>query len=107
VHSTRRSAQRKRQTFFIMHGISLITTIALGLSTALLFGLLARRVGLSPIVGYLVTGAAIGRHTPGFVGGQTVTRFLVEFAIDSTIVETSVDAGISSICNEFAARAAG
>src|SRR3989337_2668789 len=61
-----------------MHDISLITTIALGLSAALLFGLLAKRVGLSPIVGYLIAGIAIGPHTPGFVGDAKIASQLAE-----------------------------
>jgi predicted Kef-type K+ transport protein len=39
-----------------MHEIPLITTIALALSAALLFGLIARRLKLSPIVGCLTAG---------------------------------------------------
>jgi CPA2 family monovalent cation:H+ antiporter-2 len=64
-----------------MHDISLITTIALGLSAALLFGLLARRVGLSPIVGYLVAGVAIGPYTPGFVGNAHIAAQLAEMGV--------------------------
>lgn len=51
-----------------MHDISLITTIAFGLTAALFCGLLAKRIGVSPIVGYLVGGMIIGPHTPGFAG---------------------------------------
>jgi monovalent cation:H+ antiporter-2, CPA2 family len=64
-----------------MHDISLITTIALGLSTALLFGLLAKRIGLSPIVGYLIAGVAIGPHTPGFVGDAKIAAQLAEIGV--------------------------
>jgi monovalent cation:H+ antiporter-2, CPA2 family len=51
-----------------MHDITLITTIAFGLTSALVLGLLAKRFGISPIVGYLLAGVVIGPHTPGFVG---------------------------------------
>src|SRR6187399_3069900 len=64
-----------------MHDISLITTIALGLSAALLFGLLAKRVGLSPIVGYLLAGVAVGPHTPGFVGDAKIASQLAEIGV--------------------------
>ncbi|MDB6150750.1 MAG: TrkA-N:Sodium/hydrogen exchanger [Chthoniobacter sp.] len=64
-----------------MHDISLITTIALGLSTALVFGMLAKRLGLSPIVGYLVAGVAIGPHTPGFVGDANIAAQLAEIGV--------------------------
>src|SRR5215210_2148796 len=64
-----------------MHDISLITTIALGLSAALLFGLLAKRLRLSPIVGYLVAGVAVGPHTPGFVGNAHLAGQLAEIGV--------------------------
>ena len=64
-----------------MHDISLITTIALALSAALLFGLLAKRLGLSPIVGYLVAGIAIGPHTPGVVGDVKLASQLAEIGV--------------------------
>ena len=55
-----------------MHEIPLITTIALALSAALLFGLIARRLKLSPIVGYLIAGVLIGPYTPGVVGDAKI-----------------------------------
>lgn len=64
-----------------MHDISLITTIALGLTGALLFGLLAKRFGLSPIVGYLVAGIAVGPHTPGWSGDVKLAGQLAEIGV--------------------------
>src|SRR6478735_11705671 len=64
-----------------MHDISLITTIALALSAALVFGLLARRFGLSPIVGYLIAGVLIGPHTPGVVGDIKIAGQLSEIGV--------------------------
>jgi len=64
-----------------MHDISLITTIAVGLTAALFFGILAKRVGLSPIVGYLVAGIAIGPNTPGFVGDAKIAAQLAEIGV--------------------------
>jgi len=55
-----------------MHEIPLITTIALALSAALFFGLIVRRLGLSPIVGYLIAGVLIGPYTPGVVGDAKI-----------------------------------
>ena len=59
-----------------VHEINLITTIAFGLTAALIFGLLAKRFGLSPIVGYLIAGFVIGPHTPGFVGDVGLAKQL-------------------------------
>jgi CPA2 family monovalent cation:H+ antiporter-2 len=64
-----------------MHEIPLITTIALGLSAALLFGLVAKRIGLSPIVGYLVAGIVIGPYTPGVVGNADIASELAEIGV--------------------------
>ena len=64
-----------------MHDISLIKTIALGLTAALIFGLLAKRLGLSPIVGYLLAGIAVGPHTPGFVGDAKLAAQLAEIGV--------------------------
>jgi K+:H+ antiporter len=64
-----------------MHEIPLITTIALALSAALVCGLLARRIGLSPIVGYLLAGVLIGPHTPGVVGDTRIAAELSELGV--------------------------
>jgi CPA2 family monovalent cation:H+ antiporter-2 len=64
-----------------MHEIPLITTIALGLSAALLFGLVAKRLGLSPIVGYLIAGIVIGPYTPGVVGNAEIASQLAEIGV--------------------------
>ena len=64
-----------------MHEIPLITTIALGLSAALLFGLIAKRLGLSPIVGYVIAGIVIGPYTPGVVGNAEIASELAEIGV--------------------------
>ncbi len=64
-----------------MHDISLITTIAFGFTAALFFGILAKRLGLSPIVGYLLAGIAAGPHTPGFVGNLAIAGQLAEIGV--------------------------
>jgi CPA2 family monovalent cation:H+ antiporter-2 len=42
------------------HDIDLILTLTGGLSAALLLGYITQRLGLSPIVGYLLAGVAVG-----------------------------------------------
>ena len=64
-----------------MHEISLITTIALALSAALLFGLLTKRFGISPIVGYLIAGVVIGPYTPGVIGDTRIASQLAEIGV--------------------------
>ena len=64
-----------------MHDISLITTIALSLAAALVFGLLAKRLGLSPIIGYLIAGIVIGPYTPGISGDPVIASQLAEIGV--------------------------
>src|SRR5262249_22002173 len=52
----------------LMHDLPLISTIAAAFTAAWLLGLLTQRLGLSPLVGYLLAGVLIWPHTPGFVG---------------------------------------
>lgn len=56
--------------------LTIIITLVSGLTAALLFGLLARKVHLSPLVGYLLAGVIIGPYSPGFVADtHTVEQF--------------------------------
>lgn len=64
-----------------MHDISLITTIAFGLTAALILGLLSKRFGISPIVGYLLAGIVVGPYTPGFVGNTELAKQLAEIGV--------------------------
>ena len=49
------------------HNTDLIATIAVGLLAAFAGGLVANRLRLPLIVGYLLAGVAVGPFTPGFV----------------------------------------
>ncbi|MFD0937365.1 cation:proton antiporter, partial [Methylobacterium trifolii] len=63
------------------HATALIAIIALGLVIAFVFGMLAQRLRLPPLVGYLVAGIAIGPFTPGFVGDQELAGQLAEIGV--------------------------
>jgi CPA2 family monovalent cation:H+ antiporter-2 len=63
------------------HSITLITTLAASLGLALLLGLLADRLKLPALVGYLVAGIAIGPATPGFVADVELSRQLAEIGV--------------------------
>src|SRR6185436_16662046 len=63
------------------HDISIIATITVGLVLALLGGLLAYRLRLPPLVGYLIAGVALGPHTPGFVGDAHLAAQLAEIGV--------------------------
>lgn len=64
-----------------MHDISLITTVAAAFSAAWILGLLTQRLGLSPIVGYLIAGVLIGPHTPGFMGDVQLAQQAAELGV--------------------------
>lgn len=64
-----------------MHDISLITTIAFGFAAALFLGLIAKRCGMSPIVGYVLAGILAGPQTPGFVGDIAIASQLAEIGV--------------------------
>lgn len=59
----------------------LLSTIAVGLVAAFLFGFVAQKLRLSPIVGYLAAGVVIGPFTPGFVGDVEIGRELSEIGV--------------------------
>jgi len=63
------------------HDITLITTIAASLGLALLMGLVATRLRIPPIVGYLMAGIVIGPGTPGFVADVELSGQLAEVGV--------------------------
>ncbi len=63
------------------HDVTLIATVAAGFGLALVLGLLAVRVRLPALVGYLVAGVAIGPFTPGFVADSGIAAQLAEIGV--------------------------
>lgn len=61
--------------------LPLLKTIAAAVAAAWILGLITHRLGLSPIVGYLLAGVAIGPHTPGFVGDVALAQELAEIGV--------------------------
>lgn len=64
-----------------MADLPLLTTLAAGLAAAWVLGLMTQRIGLSPIVGYLLGGVVIGPYTPGFVGDEKIAYQLAEIGV--------------------------
>lgn len=64
-----------------MHEVPLLINITLALIIAFLGGVIARRLGLPTIVGYLLAGIAIGPFTPGFVGDIDTIQQLAELGV--------------------------
>jgi CPA2 family monovalent cation:H+ antiporter-2 len=63
------------------HEMPLVTTLAAALAAAWVLGVLAQRLRLSPVVGYLLAGVAIGPHTPGFTGDVALASQLAEIGV--------------------------
>ncbi len=64
-----------------MHGVELVLTLAGGLGAGLVFGYITQRLGLSPIVGYLIAGVVVGPYTPGFVANAGLAEQLAELGV--------------------------
>src|SRR5688572_26596093 len=64
-----------------MHSYDLILTLTAGLSAALVLGYVTQRLGLSPIVGYLLAGTTVGPYTPGFVADAALAEQLAEIGV--------------------------
>jgi hypothetical protein len=75
----RRVARNARRR--MPHDISLIATITMGLVLAYFGGLVAHRLRLPPLVGYLLAGVALGPFTPGFVGDANLASQLAEIGV--------------------------
>jgi len=64
-----------------MQELDLILTLAGGLAAALVLGYVTQRIGLSPIVGYLVAGILLGPATPGFDANREVATQLADVGV--------------------------
>ncbi len=64
-----------------MHHTPLIATIVAGLVLAFVFGALAHRIKVSPLIGYLLAGVLVGPFTPGFVADQGLANELAEIGV--------------------------
>ncbi|MBX5162398.1 MULTISPECIES: YbaL family putative K(+) efflux transporter [unclassified Rhizobium] len=63
------------------HDTPLISTIVGGLVLAFVFGALAHRLRMPPLVGYLIAGVLVGPHTPGYVADQSLAPELAEIGV--------------------------
>ena len=65
----------------MLHGTPLISTIVAGLVLAFIFGTIANRLRLPPLVGYLFAGILVGPYTPGFLADQSLAPQLAEIGV--------------------------
>ncbi|WP_312331977.1 cation:proton antiporter [Acinetobacter variabilis] len=63
------------------HDVELIILLAVGFGLALIFGYIAARLRLPPLIGYLVAGILISPNTPGVVGDVHLANQLAELGV--------------------------
>jgi CPA2 family monovalent cation:H+ antiporter-2 len=61
--------------------MDLVLTLSVSLAAALVLGYLTKRLGLSPLVGYLLAGILVGPSTPGFVADREVAEQLANIGV--------------------------
>ncbi|HPE08050.1 MAG TPA: cation:proton antiporter, partial [Smithellaceae bacterium] len=64
-----------------MNELNILITFTGGLAIALVFGYLAQRLKLSPIIGYLLAGVVAGPFTPGFVANRPIAEQFAEIGV--------------------------
>jgi monovalent cation:H+ antiporter-2, CPA2 family len=64
-----------------VHDIDLILTLAAASAAALVLRYLTQRLGLSPIVWYLLAGTLVGPPTPAFVANAEIAEQLAEVGV--------------------------
>src|SRR5688572_26342794 len=64
-----------------MHVSEIILTLTGSLAAALVLGFVTQRLGLSPIVGYLLAGLIVGPYTPGFVANRELANEFAEIGV--------------------------
>lgn len=65
----------------MVHASIFLINLSFSLSLALVLGVLAKRLRLSPIIGYLLAGIVLGPHTPGFVADAKMAHDFAEVGI--------------------------
>src|SRR5262245_48757925 len=59
----------------------LIATLVVGIGLAFVFGAIAHRLRVAPLVGYLVAGVVVGPFTPGLVADQALAQQLADVGV--------------------------
>ena len=79
------------------HTPVLIATIAIGLSLAFALGMVARRLRLPTIIGYLAAGVLIGPYTIGYVADAGVATELAELGVVLLMFGTGIHFSIRDL----------
>lgn len=79
------------------HHTELLQILAIGLGLAFVFGFLANRLRLSPLVGYLFAGIVVGPHTPGYVGDADIAAQLSDLGVMLLMFGVGLEFSISDL----------
>ncbi|HEU5050305.1 MAG TPA: cation:proton antiporter [Gemmatimonadales bacterium] len=63
------------------HATPLLLTLAAGFGLAFVLGLVAARLRLPPVVGYLAAGVVVGPYSPGFIADPALAQQLAEIGV--------------------------
>lgn len=77
-----------------------VLEIGLVLLVAGIAGVLARRVGLPAVVGYLVVGLAVGPFTPGYVADRRQIQLLADVGVVLLLFEVGIELDLRSLARE-------
>src|SRR5436305_11078357 len=63
------------------HTSTLVAPTVVGIGLAFILGTIANRLRISPLVGYLLAGVAVGPFTPGYTADQVLAPQLAEIGV--------------------------
>src|SRR5919198_6641191 len=77
-----------------------ILEIGVVLLVAGVVGVLARRLGLPAVVGYLVVGLVVGPFTPGYVADKHQIQVLADVGVVLLLFEVGIELDLRSLAKE-------
>lgn len=79
------------------HDTALIAMVAIGFAVAFVFGFAVSKIGLPPLVGYLLAGILLGPHTPGFEADAGMASQLAEIGVMLLMFGVGLHFSVSSL----------
>ena len=80
-----------------MEDVRLIVDIVLALGAATIGGLIAQRLGLPALIGYILAGLAIGPNTPGLVADVDRVQLLANLGVALLMFGLGVEFSLSEV----------
>src|SRR3954462_12021425 len=80
-----------------MEDVGLIVDIVLALGAAAIGGLIAQRLGLPALIGYILAGLAVGPNTPGLVADVNRVQLLANLGVALLMFGLGVEFSLSEV----------